>query len=63
MLVQAGIINGIVDFRNLKAGGKWLKEKINSRPFGYREMIASWYLVFDGILFTKLMTPSTKASE
>ena len=63
LLVRAGHNNAIVDFRKPKAGGKWLKEKLKSRPLGYTEMIANWNLVFDGMLFTRVMTPSTKAGE
>ncbi|MHC4271576.1 MAG: erythromycin esterase family protein [Planctomycetota bacterium] len=63
LLVRAGYNNAIIDFRKPKAGGKWLKEKLKSRPLGYTEMMASWNLVFDGILFTRVMMPSTKAGE
>lgn len=63
LLAQTGINNAIVDFRKVKTSGRWLKEKISSRPLGYYEMNASWNLVFDGILFTRVMIPSTKAKE
>lgn len=63
LLARAGMNNAIIDFRRLATGGEWLREELKSRPFGYTEMTARWNAVFDGMMFTKVMTPSTKSTN
>jgi erythromycin esterase len=63
LLTRAGMNNAIVDFRQLATGGEWLREEMKSRPLGYTEMTARWNAVFDGMMFTKVMTPSTKSTK
>ena len=60
LLVAAGQENAIVDFRHLDGSGNWLREKLPARPLGYAAfMSADWTNVFDGFVFTRVMTPST----
>jgi erythromycin esterase len=59
LLVGAGHKNAIVNFRDLDKAGEWLKEKRLSRPLGHKDMTADWTDVFDGVVFTRTMTPST----
>jgi len=59
LLVQAGHANVIVDFRRLDNSGRWLSQKLISRPLGYGDMEADWTNVFDGVVFTRTMFPST----
>jgi len=63
LLARAGMNNAILDFRRTETGGEWLREKLKSRPFGYSEMLARWSKVFDGMIFTKVMTASTKSID
>jgi erythromycin esterase-like protein len=49
-----------VDFRRRAAGGEWLTDTY-SRPFGYSDLRGDWTAVFDGMVFTRVMTPSTLA--
>ncbi len=63
LLVAAGQSNAIVDFRRLDEGGAWLRQKLPARPLGYSNMVADWTNVFDGIVFTRTMTPSTLAGR
>jgi len=51
-----------VDFRRRAAGGEWLTD-VYSRPFGYSNLRGDWTAVFDGMIFTREMTPSTSASR
>lgn len=48
-----------VDFRGLPSG-HWLREPIVARPLGYAPMKAVWPGVFDGVVFTDRMFPSTR---
>jgi erythromycin esterase len=59
LLVDAGHANAIVDFRQLDDSGRWLRQKLIARPLGYGEMEADWTNVFDGVVFTRTMFPST----
>jgi erythromycin esterase len=59
MLVAAGFTNALVDYRHLDASGSWLKQKLISRPLGHGDMKADWTNVFDGVVFTRTMFPST----
>jgi erythromycin esterase len=51
-----------VDFRRRAAGGEWLTDTY-SRPFGYSDLRGDWTAVFDGMVFTRVMTPSTLATR
>jgi hypothetical protein len=59
LLVAAGLENSIVDFRHLDERGAWLRERIASAPLGYVYATADWTSVFDGVVFTRTMYPST----
>jgi len=56
---SAGLENAIIDFRNISAGGEWLKEDLSCRAFGYAPATADWTDVMDGIMFTRVMEPAT----
>jgi len=60
LMYKANLDYAIVDFRYPGNNGNWLQEKLISRPFGYDEMTANWTEVLDGIMFIKVMVPSTK---
>lgn len=57
---RAGLEYAIVDFRNPPEGGEWLKEEIVCRALGYSPIPALWANSMDGIMFTRLMIPSTR---
>jgi erythromycin esterase-like protein len=59
MLLRAGHKNALVDFRRLDESGSWLRQKLTARPLGHRDMAADWTKVFDGVVFTRTMFPST----
>jgi erythromycin esterase len=59
LLLAAGHTNAIVDFRQLDKSGGWLRQKLTARPLGHSDMAADWTNVFDGIVFTRTMFPST----
>jgi erythromycin esterase len=59
LLALAGHTNAIVNFRELDESGSWLRKKLTARPLGYSDMTADWTNVFDGIVFTRTMFPST----
>jgi erythromycin esterase len=64
LLVAAGHENGILDFRHIDATGAWLRQKLLARPLGYGAfMSADWTNVFDGFVFTRLMTPSRPSEQ
>lgn len=54
--------NAFVDFRKRPAGGEWLTD-VYSRPFGYADHRGDWTAVLDGMVFTREMTPSTRATR
>jgi erythromycin esterase len=58
----AGLRNAFVDFRTPAAGGDWLRDAW-ARPFGYTYYRGDWTRVFDGMIYTHEMTPSTRASR
>lgn|GEM_PF-795318 len=60
---RTGFDQFILDFKDIPAGGEWLRDPWLARPFGYGEMTARWPMVFDGLCFTKTMTPSNPADE
>ena len=53
----------ILDFRNLPPGGEWLRSPLVSGPLGYSPMSADWTRVLDGVMYTRVMTPSTPATR
>ena len=53
----------IVDFRHLDESGAWLRTKLTSRPLGHSDAVADWTNVFDGVVFTRIMYPSTLAKR
>ena len=59
---EAGLVNAFVDFRSRPAGGDWLKD-VYARPFGYSDMQGDWTRVLDGMIYTRDMVPSTKATR
>jgi erythromycin esterase len=59
---EAGLVNAFVDFRSRPAGGDWLKN-VYARPFGYLDMTGDWTRVLDGMVYTRDMTPSTRATR
>lgn len=59
---RASLTSAFVDFRSLPAGGEWLRESW-ARPFGYSYMVGDWTRVFDGMIYTRDMTPSTLATR
>jgi erythromycin esterase len=63
LLVTAGQTNAVIDFRHLDESGAWLREKLLARPMGYGYLTADWTNVFDGMVFTKTMYPSTVAQR
>ncbi len=58
LMVDAGLTNAFVDLKSPPAGGDWLRKRLVMRPMGYGDMEAAWPEVFDGVIFTKTMTPS-----
>jgi erythromycin esterase len=59
---EAGLVNAFVDFRSRPAGGEWLKD-VYARPFGYLDLTGDWTRVLDGMVYTRDMTPSTRATR
>jgi erythromycin esterase-like protein len=59
LCLDAGLTNAIVDFRHLDESGAWLRQKLTARPLGHSDMTADWTNVFDGVVFTRTMFPST----
>ena len=59
LMSKAGLTNAFLDLKTPAAGGEWLgKRRWVMRPMGYADMEAIWPRSFDGVLFTKTMTPS-----
>jgi erythromycin esterase len=63
MLAAAGHTYAVVDFRHLDESGAWLRRKMTARPLGHTDMTADWTNVFDGVVFTRTMFPSTQAKR
>ncbi|UCG51640.1 MAG: erythromycin esterase family protein [Candidatus Latescibacterota bacterium] len=51
-----------VDYRGLPSDGQWLAEPLVSWPLGYSPARADWTQVMDGLLCTRVMTPSVHKS-
>ena len=62
LLSQTWFDRLFVDYRSLDDDGAWLSEPLESWPLGYLEMIADWTQVMDGLVYTRVMTPSTRAA-
>lgn len=60
LLHDAGAPYAFLDLRSLPAGGEWLAAPLTARPLGYSEMRADWTQVFDALVFTDRMFPSTR---
>lgn len=54
--------NAFLDFRRPAEGGAWLRNRMISGPLGYAQFEADWTRVLDGMIYTRKMTPSTKAN-
>jgi erythromycin esterase len=63
LMHRAGLENAIVDLRNPPSGGGWLHQPLISRPLGFTEMRADWSQVVDGMMFLRVMEPSTRAAR
>ena len=64
LLHQIGQPYQFVDFRGLRAQpAHWLHHLLISRPLGNTPMQADWTRVFDGLLYTETIFPSTAAGE
>jgi erythromycin esterase len=59
LLLRAGIENGFLDVRHRGPSGAWLLERRVSRVLGHADHEADWTQVFDGLVFTRRMYPST----
>ena len=63
LLVAAECRNVIVDFRGMNDSGAWLKQPLVAAPLGYIRMTSDWTNVFDGVVFTRTMYPSTRSAR
>ena len=63
LFARADLDVAIVDFRRPPSGGEWLSEESTSRSLGYLEMTGSWNDVLDGMMFIRVMTPSTRINN
>jgi erythromycin esterase len=64
LMSKAGLTNAFLDLKAPPAGGEWLaKKRWVMRPMGYGDMEALWPRSFDGVVFTKTMTPSEAVAE
>ncbi|MGD8454013.1 MAG: erythromycin esterase family protein [Phycisphaerae bacterium] len=59
LLHEAGRPYVFIDFRGLPAD-HWLRGPLSARPLGYAAMEADWTNVFDAMIFTDQMFPSTR---
>ncbi len=62
LFATAGFENAFLDFRRRPAGGDWLTDAY-SWPIGYQALHGDWTAVFDGMVFTRQMTPNTAATR
>jgi erythromycin esterase len=63
LCVRAGLANAVIDFRSAGDAGGWLRQPFVARPLGNAPMRAVWPEVLDGLVFTRVMTPSTAVGE
>ncbi len=62
LFLTNGFENAFLDLRGRAAGGEWLKD-VYSWPVGYQALQGDWTAVYDGMVFTRQMTPNTAASR
>lgn len=62
LFVNAEFENAFLDLRRRPAGGDWLTD-VYSSPLGYQALHGDWTAVFDGMVFTRQMTPNTAATR
>jgi erythromycin esterase len=62
LLSQTSLDQLFVDYLGIKDDGAWLRERIESWPLGYMEMVADWTQIMDGVIYTRTMTPSTRVT-
>lgn len=55
--------NAFLDLRRLPASLLWLQSQIQAGFLGYSPFIADWSKVLDGIIYTRIMKPSTRAAR
>lgn len=55
---KAGFKNAFLDFKSncLLPDGQWLSKKRAMRPYGYKDFLRSWPLIFDAVIFNSIMT-------
>lgn len=58
--LDAGLENAFLNLRGGSAGGEWLRD-VYTGAFGYQALKGNWANVFDGVVFTRQMIPSTAA--
>lgn len=63
LMRRACLEHAIVDLRRPPAGGEWLRRPLVSRPLGHQEMRAAWGEVVDGLMFSRVVAPSTPTVE
>ncbi|MFK7770028.1 MAG: erythromycin esterase family protein [Mariniblastus sp.] len=56
---RSKIENGFLALNSKDKNGKWLNEKMFSRPLGYGWMKANWGRHFDAMIFNQTVKPST----
>ncbi|HEX5872098.1 MAG TPA: erythromycin esterase family protein [Longimicrobium sp.] len=61
-LEATGMPYAFIDLRSPGPGGDWLKD-VYAMPFGYGWMRGDWTRVLDGMVYTRDMTPSTRATR
>lgn len=62
---QAGLSLAFLDLRRAPRidGGQWLLDRLTARPLGYLPMAAVWPEVFDAVVHTDIMFPSTREGD
>ena len=55
--------NAFLDLRRVPASCLWLHSPIRSGLLGYSPFTADWSKVLDGIIYTRVMKPSTRAAR
>lgn len=48
-----------LDLKHLKPGGEWLRTPLLAAPLGYMALRAEWPKILDGLVYTRVMEPST----
>jgi erythromycin esterase len=60
LCAAAGLENAFVDLRGRGEEGAWLARPLVMRPLGYAPMTADWTKALDAVVYTRVMTPSTR---